>query len=76
VTATLGIWTVDRQLCFELRDTGPGFERRTVGDGLGLENMADRLATIGGSLSVVGRPGEGTVVEGVAPLGPAQTAAR
>ena len=75
VTATLQIWTVDRQLCFELRDTGPGFERGTVGDGLGLENMADRLATIGGSLSVVGRPGEGTVVEGVAPLGPAQTAA-
>jgi len=67
VAATLRIWAVRRWLLFELRDMGPGFEPDAVGGGLGLENMSDRLASIGGRLSVVGRPGHGTVVKGVVP---------
>jgi signal transduction histidine kinase len=67
VAATLRIWAVRSRLFFELRDMGPGFDQSAVTDGLGLGNMADRLSSIGGRLTVVGRPGHGTVVKGVVP---------
>jgi signal transduction histidine kinase len=68
---TLRVWSVRRWLFFELRDTGPGFDRNAVGDGLGLENMHDRLSSIGGRLSIVSHPGDGTVLKGVVPARPA-----
>jgi signal transduction histidine kinase len=71
VVATLRIWAVRRQLFFELRDMGPGFDRSTLGDGLGLENMHDRLSSIGGRLSIVSSPGTGTLLKGVVPVRPA-----
>ena len=67
VAATLRIWAVRRWLFFELRDNGPGFEEGSSEDGIGMQNMHDRLSSIGGWLSVVGRPGTGTVLKGVAP---------
>jgi signal transduction histidine kinase len=71
VAGTLNIWGVHRSLYFELRDSGPGFDRREAGGGLGLENMHDRLASVGGWVMVTGEPGVGTKLRGMVPLGPA-----
>lgn len=49
------------RLCVELADNGCGFDSalaETQGDGL--RNMRERMKVIGGALSLVSRPGEGT----------------
>ncbi|HEX2052364.1 MAG TPA: sensor histidine kinase [Actinomycetota bacterium] len=55
-------------LSFEVRDDGAGFESDRVAPGHGLENMADRMDALGGTLTVTSKPGEGTVVRGRAPV--------
>jgi signal transduction histidine kinase len=40
----------------------------TVKRGAGLQNMADRIEALGGTLRVASSPGEGTVVRGTAPV--------
>jgi signal transduction histidine kinase len=55
-------------LRFFVSDDGSGFDAETTPRGSGLDNMADRLATVGGSLEVRSRPGAGTVVAGEIPL--------
>ena len=58
----------DGWLVFTVADAGPGFEltaARHVGSGL--QNMADRLAALGGILEVRSQPGEGTTVVGRVP---------
>lgn len=53
----------------EVRDDGAGFDPRRIGpSGLGLAGMAERMALIGGDLTVRSAPGEGTVV--IARVGP------
>ncbi len=54
------------ELC--VRDAGPGFDTGAANDGSGLENMADRLEAVGGSLEVVSAPGRGTMVRARARL--------
>ncbi|MEO8292214.1 MAG: histidine kinase [Actinomycetota bacterium] len=54
-------------LTFEVRDDGVGFDASVARTGSGLQGMADRLSALGGSLDVVSRPGEGTVVRGRVP---------
>jgi len=56
-----------RDLAFEVRDDGVGFDPASTGSGTGLQGMADRLDAIGGSLEVRSAPGEGTTVRGVVP---------
>ena len=52
-------------LVFEVADTGPGFDMGVSAPrGTGLQGMADRLAAIGGSLTVRSMPGSGTTVTG------------
>ena len=57
-----------------VRDDGRGFdgERATAGDGsglgLGLFGMAERVALVGGCLTIWSRPGEGTEVFAFIPL--------
>ena len=55
-------------LAFEVADDGPGFDPRAHagGAGSGLQNMADRAATVGGTLSIVSSP-RGTTVAGTIP---------
>jgi signal transduction histidine kinase len=55
--------------CLELTvtDDGPGFEA-TAGTGVGIQNMADRLASLGGSFDIRSTPGEGTTVRGAVPI--------
>ncbi|HEX6025405.1 MAG TPA: ATP-binding protein [Solirubrobacter sp.] len=51
---------------FTVADDGVGFDPAAATDGSGLENMADRLAAVGGTLEVDSRLGEGTRITGTA----------
>jgi signal transduction histidine kinase len=57
------------ELVLSIRDDGRGFDRAETPLGAGLQNMADRLAALGGTLTVRSRPGAGTTIEGRAPAG-------
>ncbi len=58
----------DGALRFAVRDDGTGFDVEDIRPGQGLTNMRDRLAAVGGELTVESAPGEGTCVRGVVPL--------
>lgn len=62
----------DGYLRFTLRDGGPGFDPGSVAMGSGLQNMADRLAALGGCFELRSAPGQGTSVTGWVPLRPRQ----
>lgn len=49
-------------LTLEVADDGRGFDPATATGGLGLRGMRERLALIGGSLTIEGAPGAGTRV--------------
>jgi signal transduction histidine kinase len=66
--ATLRVWEEQGGLHFEVADDGSGFDPRTEPRGSGLTNMSDRLGALGGRLSVVSAPGDGTRVAGAVPL--------
>jgi signal transduction histidine kinase len=56
-------------LSFTVTDDGGGFDRETTRPGAGLTNMADRMAALGGSLTIESALGRGTVVSGQVPTG-------
>jgi signal transduction histidine kinase len=56
-------------LCFEVHDTGVGFDSTEDGLGSGVVNMRDRIEAVGGVLEVNGRRGRGTSVRGRVPVG-------
>jgi signal transduction histidine kinase len=55
-------------LCFEVHDTGVGFDPTDDGPGSGLVNMRDRIEAVGGVVEVTGRRGRGTSVRGRVPV--------
>jgi signal transduction histidine kinase len=55
-------------LTFEISDDGRGFDPAVIGHGSGLQGMADRLAALGGELTIRSAPGHGTTVAGLLPL--------
>jgi signal transduction histidine kinase len=57
------------ELRLEVRDDGAGFDPARVAGGLGLISMRERLAAVGGELTVVSSPGHGTRIIGSIPLG-------
>ena len=68
-TATVRVWREERALCFEVRDTGIGFDAAgESGRGAGFVNMSDRVGAIGGSVAVRSARGEGTAVSGRIPV--------
>ncbi|HEY6398308.1 MAG TPA: ATP-binding protein, partial [Solirubrobacteraceae bacterium] len=60
--------SADRELHFEVRDDGAGFDLETTPFGTGLRNLPDRLAAVGGTMTIHSAPGQGTSVEGSIPL--------
>ena len=56
-----------RELTFEVTDNGLGFDAGTVALGAGLHNMHDRVASLGGSLTIVAARGHGTRITGLIP---------
>jgi signal transduction histidine kinase len=66
--ATVRLWEDEHGLCFEVADTGTGFDSETISPGAGLTNMHDRIGALGGRLSVNSTRGSGTRVMGTVPL--------
>lgn len=68
------LWSEDRKLIGEVTDDGRGFDSSRVlqngGEGwsVGLLGMTERIALVGGSLSVESQPGEGTNVRFSVPV--------
>ncbi|HEY2371835.1 MAG TPA: histidine kinase [Gaiellaceae bacterium] len=56
-------------LSFDVEDDGPGFDPSAHSDGMGLQNLRDRLGSLEGELFITSSPGR-TVVSGVVPLQP------
>ena len=52
---------------FEVSDDGRGFDLAESSGGRGLQHMRDRIAAVGGQLSIFSRPGAGSVVTGTIP---------
>ena len=68
-TAVIRLWELDRRLYFEVADDGAGFDREPArGSGSGYTNMTERMASVGGTLSVDSTPGQGTTVRGNLPV--------
>ena len=63
------------QLHFSVSDDGLGFDVATTAKGSGLINMADRINSLGGTISVESLPGKGTELRGWLPLYDATLAA-
>ncbi len=57
-----------RDLRFDVRDDGRGFDVEHEDLGHGLTNIHDRLVAVGGTLIVESRPGHGTRIAGTIPL--------
>jgi signal transduction histidine kinase len=66
-TATVRLWEEGPTLCFQTEDTGVGFTPNGT-RGHGLVNMRDRLAAVGGTVTLSSRVGVGTLVSGCVPL--------
>jgi signal transduction histidine kinase len=60
--------STDGAICFQVSDDGPGFDMNLAAQGSGLQHMTDRLAALGGTITVDSRPGAGTTVAGSIPL--------
>jgi signal transduction histidine kinase len=58
-------------LRFEVSDDGNGFNLADVVAGSGQSNLHDRIAAVGGEVTVISAPGRGTTVTGWLPGGPA-----
>ncbi|MGH2766452.1 MAG: histidine kinase, partial [Actinomycetota bacterium] len=65
---TLRLRAEDGNLVFAVEDDGRGFDPATTPHGAGLQNMADRLEALDGSVEVRSTPGQGTTVTGRIPV--------
>ena len=62
VTVALTLDAAHERLRFTVTDNGPGFDAESTRGGAGLQNMADRIGTLGGTLELRSVPGIGTQV--------------
>jgi len=58
------------RLRFLITDTGVGCPPEALASGHGLQNIADRVGALGGTLSATTRPGTGVTITGRLPAGP------
>ncbi|MGH2705701.1 MAG: sensor histidine kinase [Actinomycetota bacterium] len=64
----LRVWKERAYVSFEIQDDGHGFDTCDYKPGAGLQNMTDRVETLGGRLEVSSAVGIGTRVSGSIPL--------
>ena len=67
-TATVHLHQENGELAFDITDDGIGFDPVAKGYGTGMQGMADRLAALGGELTVRSSLGAGTTVRGSVPV--------
>jgi signal transduction histidine kinase len=67
-SATVRLAQTNGSLVFEVVDDGKGFDPEAAERGSGLEGIADRLAALGGTLTVRSAPGAGTTITGTLPV--------
>jgi signal transduction histidine kinase len=67
--AALALSCADGEVTLRVVDNGKGFNTGELSEGSGLQHMADRMAAVGGSLSVLSDSNAGTAVVALAPLG-------
>ena len=68
-SAVIRVWEREHELCLEIEDDGAGCDVASARNaGTGFTNMTDRVAALGGSLSVESTPGLGTTVRGSVPV--------
>jgi len=65
---SIRLYTDTDRLHLEVRDDGLGFDPARAHDGIGLQNMRDRLGAVGGRVEITSHPGQGTLVAATAPL--------
>jgi signal transduction histidine kinase len=70
--ATVRLSQANGNLMFEVTDDGVGFDPDAVDRGSGLQGIADRLAALGGELTIRSGPGDGTTLAGRVPIGAAR----
>lgn len=73
--AVVRIRQEEAELAFSVEDDGRGYDSAATPLGSGLQNMADRLAALGGTLEVRSQPGQGTTVTGRIPARAAEPVA-
>jgi signal transduction histidine kinase len=73
-TVHITVAECDDSLCFDVRDDGGGFDLDTVPAGAGLTNIRDRVAAVGGRITIETAPGRGTRISAAIPLAPARAA--
>lgn len=61
-------FTHPERIQLEIKDNGQGFDNSLVHWGMGIENMAERIKEMGGSLKLTSTPGKGTEVKAILPL--------
>jgi signal transduction histidine kinase len=64
---TISLWQ-SRELRFDVHDDGAGFDVRNTPYGTGLGNVRDRLAAVGGTITIQSARGLGTRVAGSIPV--------
>ncbi len=65
---SIRLYTEADQLHLDVRDNRPGFEVTAARDGVGLQNMSDRLGAVGGRVDVISEPGKDTLVVASVPV--------
>jgi len=67
-SVTVRLFGADGHVGFSVKDDGVGFDPGTVERGNGLTNLADRVAAVGGTLSIDSANGAGTHVTAIIPV--------
>jgi signal transduction histidine kinase len=68
-SAVVRLWERGDRLWFEISDDGAGYDVESArGSGHGLANMSDRMAALGGTVSVESAVRRGTTVRGMLPI--------
>jgi signal transduction histidine kinase len=66
-TCRISLRQTERGLTLEVDDDGKGFDIDRTAWGMGLQNLKERVASLGGTLEILSTPGEGTTVRATFP---------